>query len=131
MIQLDYNDPRPLYEQIKDSIRRLVMKQVLKPHDQIPSVRELASGLTVNPNTIQKALRDLEGEGYIYSIRGKGNYVAELNEQLKVQQEKQLFQKLDALVEEIADAGIDLEKLYQRIETRLLERAKQKKEGNL
>src|SRR5690554_2318709 len=101
MIQLDYNDPRPLYEQIKDSIRRLVMKQVLKPHDQIPSVRDLASGLTVNPNTIQKALRDLEGEGYIYSIRGKGNYVAELNEQLKVQQVRQLFQKLDALVEEM------------------------------
>lgn len=131
MIQLDYNDPRPLYEQIKDSIRRLVMKQVLKPHDQIPSVRDLASGLTVNPNTIQKALRDLEGEGYIYSIRGKGNYVAELNEQLKVQQERQLFQKLDALVEEMADAGIDPGKIYQRIETSVLESFRHKKEDNL
>ncbi len=59
MIQLDLKDPRPLYEQIKDKIRELIINGVLKPDDKIPSVRELAQTLTINPNTIQKSYKDL------------------------------------------------------------------------
>jgi len=75
MFQLDFRDRRPLYEQIKEKIKMLIISGVLKPDERIPSVRELAQSLTVNPNTIQKAYKDLETEGFIYSIRAKGNFV--------------------------------------------------------
>ena len=76
MITLDYADKRPLYEQTKEKLRELIISGVLKPHDKIPSVRELASNLSINPNTIQKAYHELEQEGYIYSVTAKGNYVS-------------------------------------------------------
>jgi len=75
MIALDYADKRPLYEQTKEKLRELIITGVLKPHDRIPSVRELAASLSINPNTIQKAYRELEQEGYIYSVTAKGSYV--------------------------------------------------------
>lgn len=80
MIQLDFADSRPLYEQIKEKIKFLIIHGVLKPDEKIPSVRELAGTITINPNTIQKAYKDLEAEGFIYSIRGKGNFVSPLND---------------------------------------------------
>lgn len=76
MITLDYADKRPLYEQIKEKLRELIITGVLCEHTRIPSVRELASGLSINPNTIQKAYRELEKEGYIYSVSAKGSYVS-------------------------------------------------------
>lgn len=76
MLQLDFRDHQPLHEQIKEKMKRLIISGVLKPEEQIPSVRELAQSLTVNPNTIQKAYKNLETEGYIYSVRAKGNFVA-------------------------------------------------------
>lgn len=79
MIQLDLKDPRPLYEQIKNRIKDLIINGVVKPDDKIPSVRELAQTLTINPNTIQKAYKDLESEGIIYSVKGKGNFIALLD----------------------------------------------------
>lgn len=79
MIQLDLKDPKPLYEQIKYKIKELVISGIVKPDDKIPSVRELAQTLTINPNTIQKAYKDLESEGVIYSVKGKGNFIAHLD----------------------------------------------------
>lgn len=76
MITLDYADKRPLYEQTKEKLRELIITGILKPHDKIPSVRELASSLSINPNTIQKAYRELESRGYFYSVSGLGNFVA-------------------------------------------------------
>ena len=90
MFQLDYGDSRPLYEQIRDKLRELTLRGLLPPHQQLPSVRDLAAMLTVNPNTIQKAYRELELEGYIYSVRGKGNFVAEKNPDLLASQALEL-----------------------------------------
>lgn len=78
MITLDYKDDKPLHEQITQRIRDLVICGVLSPGMQLPSVRELSVELTVNPNTVQRAYKTLETQGVIYSIRGKGNFVAEL-----------------------------------------------------
>ena len=77
MIQLNYRDSKPIYEQIKDGFRKLIISNSLSANEKLPSVRELASGLAINPNTIQKAYRDLESEGYVYSIAGKGTFVAD------------------------------------------------------
>lgn len=76
MIQLDFGDHRPLYEQICEKIKELIISGVLVENDKIPSVRELAAILAINPNTIQKAYKELENEGYIYSQKARGNFVS-------------------------------------------------------
>ena len=75
MISLNYRDAKPIYEQICDGFRKLVLSGVLKADEKLPSVRALASELTINPNTIQRAYNSLEAEGYIYSVSGKGSFV--------------------------------------------------------
>jgi len=109
MIQLDYSDTRPLYEQIKDKIKALIIRNILSANEQLPSVRDLAANLTLNPNTIQKAYRDLEQEGYIYSVRGKGNFVAEISQQLKEDKRMQLKGQLVELLTEMQQVGISLQ----------------------
>lgn len=99
MIHIDFRDGRPIYEQVKDGFRRLIVQEVLSIDEKLPSVRELAASLTINPNTIQRAYRDLEQEGYVYTIAGKGSFVAgrpTLNEK----QQKELLKKLSMVLEE-------------------------------
>ncbi|MBR1659432.1 MAG: GntR family transcriptional regulator [Oscillospiraceae bacterium] len=74
MIQINYRDPRPVYVQIMDEIRKLMISGALAPDEKLPSVRDLARQLAINPNTIQRAYRELEQSGYIYSVPGKGNF---------------------------------------------------------
>ncbi len=76
MIKLDYKNDKPLHEQISSGIKELIMLRIMVPDEQLPSVRDLSVELTVNPNTVQRAYKTLEAEGVIYSIRGKGNFVA-------------------------------------------------------
>ena len=76
MIYIDYQDSRPIYEQIVEKIQTLIIKGVLEPNEQLPSVRQTAAELSINPNTIQKAYAILEAEGYIYTVRGRGNFVS-------------------------------------------------------
>ena len=76
MISVNYRDARPLYEQIKENVIRLIMTHTLTQDERLPSVRELAVKLAINPNTIQRAYRELENEGYIYIVTGKGAFVA-------------------------------------------------------
>ena len=82
MISLNYRDSRPIYEQIKDGLRKLIVTGALHTDDKLPSVRALAQQLSINPNTIQRAYNELEGEGYIYSVPGKGSFVAPKNTEL-------------------------------------------------
>lgn len=101
MIQLDFKDPRPIYEQIKDKIKELVIIGAVKTDDKIPSVRELAQTLTINPNTIQKAYKDLEAEGIIYSVKGKGNFIAPLDKSSIDPRRKELLLSIERTVEEL------------------------------
>ena len=75
MIQMDIRSRVPIYEQLYENVRRLILEGHLKKDDKMPSVRELAGLLTINPNTIQKAYKALEKDGYIYSVSGRGNFV--------------------------------------------------------
>ena len=75
MVQLDYRDARPIYTQIVDGYREQILAGILQPEDKLPSVRELASTLTINPNTIQRAYRELESMGLIATVPGKGCFV--------------------------------------------------------
>ena len=76
MISLNYRDSRPIYEQIKDGLRKLIVTGAMKPDEKLPSVRALAQQLSINPNTIQRAYNELESEGYIYSVPGKGSFAS-------------------------------------------------------
>ncbi len=77
MIQLNYRDSRPIYEQVRDGLRQLLMSGGILPGEKLPSVRTLAAKLTINPNTIQRAYEALEQEGYVYTLVGKGTFAAE------------------------------------------------------
>ena len=101
MIQLDLKDPKPLYEQIKYKIKDLIISGVLKPDEKIPSVRELAQTLTINPNTIQKAYKDLESEGIIYSVKGKGNFISPLDKSSINLRRNELFAEIAKTTEEL------------------------------
>ena len=80
MISINYRDPRPVYEQIMDELRKLIISGVFAPDEKLPSVRELAAQLAINPNTIPRAYRELEQSGYIYSVAGKGNFAGAKHE---------------------------------------------------
>ena len=112
MIHLDYRDSRPIYEQVKDSLRRLMVTGVLAPGDKLPSVRSMASQLSINPNTIQRAYAELESEGYVVSVTGKGSFVAERNTQ-NTARKAELAGKLKPLLEELRNLGMTSEELLQ------------------
>jgi len=115
MLELNYRDARPIYEQIKDGLRRLILSDVIRQDEKLPSVRELASQLAINPNTIQKAYRELEQEGYVYTVSGRGSFAAPLSEVRSGRQELLLAQ-FDEAVTELLYLKKDPEELKQRID---------------
>ncbi len=116
MFQLDLRDSRPLYEQVKEKMKMLMMRGILKSEEKIPSVRELAHQLTINPNTIQRAYKDLEMEGYIYAVKGKGNFVTPIKEAVSEKKCEQLITALKQLVQELMYAGIKEKQLVTIID---------------
>ena len=76
MFQIDLKSRKAIYEQVIDHFKELIMAGVLKPEDKVPSVRDMAKTLTINPNTIQKAYRELESQGYIYTVSGLGSFIS-------------------------------------------------------
>lgn len=116
MIQLNYRDNRPFYQQIKDNIRQLVISKALTENEKLPSVREMAASLAINPNTIQRAYRELENEGYVYTITGKGTFVAKVSP-ITLDRQKDLLDKFDALVSELLFLSTPVTELTGRILT--------------
>ena len=76
MFTLNYRDSQPIYGQIKDGLRRMIVSGALEPGEKLPSVRAMAMDLAINPNTIHRAYSELEAEGFIYSIPGKGSFAS-------------------------------------------------------
>ena len=108
MIHLDYRDSRPIYEQVRDGLRRLMVTGVLQSGDKLPSVRQLATELAINPNTIQRAYGELENEGYVYSVNGRGTFVAEAEQQNALRRQEVVAQ-LQPLLEELKNLGLNRE----------------------
>lgn len=114
MIQINYRDTRPFYQQIKDNVRHLVVSGGLKKDDKLPSVRELAASLAINPNTIQRAYRELENEGYIYTLPGKGTFAAEMDHTNQIRQQE-LLPQFDKIVSELLYLSMPVNELTNRI----------------
>lgn len=114
MISINYRDARPIYEQVRDSFRALILSDALAPGYKMPSVRELASTLAINPNTIQRAYRELENEGYIVSVPGKGSFVSPSEAAVK-RHIDETEQQLAALAEELRALGVGEDELIRLI----------------
>lgn len=116
MIQINYRDSRPIYEQIKDGLRRLIMQGIMSIDEKLPSVRELATSLAINPNTIQRAYRELESDGYVYTVAGKGCFVAGIPK-VDEARKKELMEKLKELIDELVIMGISKEEIIDMIQS--------------
>ncbi|MBP1904672.1 GntR family transcriptional regulator [Paenibacillus turicensis] len=119
MFELDVRSRKPIYEQLMDKIKEMIVYGVLQVDEQLPSVRTLSTQLTVNPNTIQKAYRELEREGYIYSMQGKGSFVAEYTGGQNSEMLIQLQAGFVKLIAEASYSGLNHQDVAQAFEAAL------------
>lgn len=114
MVHLDYRDARPIYTQISDGFRDQIRSGILRTGDKLPSVRELATQLTINPNTIQRSYRELEIQGWIASVPGKGSFVCGVPGGT-LTEEQQLLREFDTLTGRLLALGATREELARRL----------------
>lgn len=112
MVHLDYRDARPIYTQIADHFRSQIRAGILEDGEKLPSVRELASELTINPNTIQRAYRELEAEGWIASVSGKGSFVCYRQTSSDLKPHWEAFDQAAAALRE---TGVSVQELIQHL----------------
>ena len=117
MLNLDYRDARPIYEQVRDGLRRLMVTGAIQEGEKLPSVRSLASRLAINPNTIQRAYESLEAEGYLYSVPGKGSFAAP-HTGVDQGRKEELLGRFDAVAAELLFLGVGGETLVERVHRR-------------
>ena len=110
MIALNYRDSRPIYEQIRDGLKKLIVSGAIATDEKLPSVRALATQLSINPNTIQRAYYELENEGFIYSIPGKGSFAAPRDD-ANAERRRELEAKIRELAAELRYLGAAQEEL--------------------
>lgn len=111
MIHLDYSSSNPIYLQIKENIKKLILSGSLQENEPLPSVRTLASTLAINVNTVIRAYRELETEGYIYSMQGKGNFVSKIDD-IK-DKEHYLEEKIVSLIKEAKEVNVSKKELIE------------------
>lgn len=114
MIILDYKDRRPLYEQLTEKLQELIFRGILEPDSQLPSVRSMATDLSINPNTIQRAYAELERKGFIYSVKGKGSFVAACGE-VKAKKRQEVRYQLGVLVDTAKEIGITKDEFLEDV----------------
>ena len=116
MFELDVRSRKPIYEQLMDQLKGLIIAEVLKENERLPSVRALAKELTINPNTIQKAFRQLEMEGFIYTLPGKGSFVSPPNEVGNIMKQEKIKNELAKMVKEALYMGLDIQEIYRIVQ---------------
>ncbi|MBR6329457.1 MAG: GntR family transcriptional regulator [Lachnospiraceae bacterium] len=114
MILLDERDKRPIYEQMIDKLTDLMAREILTKDSPMPSVRSFAMELSINPNTVQRAYNELERMGYIYTVKGKGSFVAD-NEKAKKESRQSLMGELDSLCERARALGVTQEAVISEV----------------
>ena len=117
LISLDYRSGQPLYHQVVEGFKRLILSGVISENERLPSVRELASTLAINPNTIQRAYRELETEGYVGSSPGKGVFAVGA-EALRERDIDAIYGVIRSEIQKLLDYGRDFEDVLQEIKAR-------------
>ena len=105
MVQVDFRSRVPIYEQLVEKFKELIIKGILTEDEKLPSVRSLSKEIGVNPNTIQKAYRELERQEYIYSIKGKGSYVMIRKERQNQEEKRKIKEEIKKLMNQAIFAG--------------------------
>ena len=117
MITVDMRDRKPIYEQLIDNIRTLAVQGHLKPDEHLPSVRQLAAELAINPNTIQKAYAELERQNVIYSLPGRGNFISpDIGSVAKQERQRQL-EVLGVMFRQAQNAGVEKSEIHTLLDT--------------
>lgn len=114
MILIDYRDRKPIYEQVIEKFQQMILCGALQPGESMPSVRNLAMELSINPNTIQRAYQELERKGYIVSIKGKGSFVSDSGEAARTRR-AELKEELKNCVEKAFSAGLNEQELTEML----------------
>lgn len=117
MVWIDIKDSTPIYEQIVNQFKNLIVRGALSTDEKIPSVRNLAMELSINPNTIQKAYAELERQGYIYTVKGRGNFVSPREELMEIKK-SEIMEHLEAVAVEAEKSGVDINHLIEYLEKR-------------
>lgn len=115
LIQIDFMDKRPIYEQVIEKMQNLIVRGVLSADEKLPSVRNMAIELSINPNTIQKAYQELERLGYIYTVKGRGNFVS-ASSNWKGDRRADYLSELDNVVRELKTLGVTKDELIKHVE---------------
>ena len=123
MIHIDYKDKRPIYEQIIEKIQILIVKGAFEKDMKLPSVRTLAIELSINPNTIQRAYAELENNGFIYTVKGRGNFVSS-KENYMDNERKHAMEQVIKSVKQAKELGIEKERIDQVVDTYFGEESK-------
>lgn len=106
----------PIYIKVYNNFKTQILNGLLKPNEKLPSVRDVATSLTVNPNTVQKAYTELERDGLIYSVMGKGNFVSEKLIDAKDKAVNDIYSELNKLINQLMNIGIDSKTIMKEIE---------------
>ncbi len=122
MISINYRDSRPIYEQIKDGLKTLMLAGAIAKDEKLPSVRDMAVKMSINPNTIQRAYRELEAEGFIYSVSGKGSFASGRSD-LDEKKRAELDGKLKEVIERLLQMGVSAGDIKAFVNKCLEERA--------
>lgn len=115
MILIDYKDRRPIYEQVIEKFQQMILCGALEPDSPMPSVRSLAMELSLNPNTIQRAYQELERQGYIYTLKGKGSFVSD-SMKAAGNKRREIQEELEKCVSNAIMAGIAEDELRNMLE---------------
>lgn len=115
MIIIDYKDRRPIYEQVEEKFENLILKGGLKPQEQLPSVRNLAVELSINPNTIQRAYMEMERKGFIYTVKGRGSFIADTEHLVDIRK-SELMNSIAGILKEAKDLGIGRGQIIIKVE---------------
>lgn len=116
MLEIDLKSRLPIYEQLVEGFKRLIMEEVISTDEKLPSVRSLAQELTINPNTIQKAYKALEREGYIYTVQGRGNFAQQIEKKDQREKLRTLQKDLKKILTEAIYLGMEKEDIIRLID---------------
>lgn len=122
MFQLDHKNKTSIYEQVVDYMKKLMVTGVLKPNDRLPSVREFSKTIIVNPNTVSKAYKELERQGYVYSITGKGTFVTERKDDRNHTKLQTLLDEVYELYKEMRYLGYHQDEVIEAIKNDIYRR---------
>ena len=122
MFQVDLKNRTPIYEQIVENFKRLIISQQFAAESKVPSVREMAKSLSVNPNTVQKAYRELENQGLFYTVLGQGSFVAPIPEDILRMEVTEIYDAMGNNIQELIFRGEKADSILNFVSTKLEER---------